>query len=505
MARLKQSITGEPESDWFLSTPDSNPIFTAICKMLVLGSNYFFVNMVNISIIFISFHLLIEISRLMLGIEKRSRDHLFLITIAILGFCVYWPDFHNGIAGMGVFSPQFQPSSFDGLLQISILSVVKTTFFPNNKSNVAQIMLPLVIAVAVHPSIFVSALVVLIAFFLSKSNILMPSQSKRISWLYCLLFLTLIGFPFLLKFISEIIAFDYLAHERIPYHAVPSNFIDSLEGLRLLIILVGTYIVYKSDKLSNQLKHFSLFLTVCFMYLSIGVILIDKSVFLLAVPWRITGVLYPLFSLILLWKLMEKLSEIRQASSLILWCFQLLGFSTFLIVQNMSKFLTIYLLVLVIRTNFFKGKKVRFDRNKDKRDIGCLIVVGVSIALALTAQDSTNQAWRENSEGFPDGYQLAKIQLNGVGVVPPQYNNFRVDYGLNIFVDSKAPPFDGNHLAEWMRRLKIAESVQIHPKMLCTDSSLAIISWAVVPNGFDQPSCFSSRTDLSKDWLLLQK
>lgn len=146
-----------------------------------------------------------------------------------------------------------------------------------------------------------------------------------------------------------------------------------------------------------------------------------------------------------------------------------------------------------------------FARIKNKREIGSSIVIGAAIALALTAQASTSQAWQENSEGFPDGSQLAKIQLNGIGVVPPQFNNFRVDYGLNIFVDSKAPPFDGDYLAEWVRRLKIAESVQIHPKMLCTDSSLAIISWAVVPNGFDPPSYFGSSTDLSKDWLLLQK
>ena len=514
MARLKQSITGAPESDWFLNTPDSNPIFTAICKILVFGNSYFFVNIVNISLIFLSFHFLVEVSRLILGIENRGRDHLFLITIAILGFCVYRPDFHNGIAGMGVFSPQFQPSSFDGLLLISILSVVKTTFYPNNKSNTPQIMLPLVIAVAVHPSIFVSAVIVLIAFFLSKSKMLMSGQRKRISWLHCLLLLILIVSPFLLKFISlenliysksEIIAFDYLAHDRIPYHAVPSNFMNFLEGVRLLIILVGTYIVFQSNKLSRKLKYFILFLTVCFMYFSIGVTLIDKSVFFLAVPWRITGVIYPLFSLILLWKLVAKLSEVKQTSTLKLRSFQLLSLSIFLLVQNMSKFLTIYLLILLIRTNFFEDKNVLFARIKNKREIGFSIVIGASIALALTAQVSTSQAWRENSEGFPDGDQLVKVELNGIGVVPPQFNNFRVDYGLNIFVDSKAPPFDGDYLAEWMRRLKIAESVQIHPKMLCTDSSLAMISWAVVPNGLIQPSCFSSRTDLSKDWLLLQK
>lgn len=514
MARLKQSISGAPENDWFLSTPDSNPIFTAICKILVLGNTFVLLNILNLVLIFISFHFLNQTARVILGIENRSRDHLLLISISILGFCVYRPDFHNGIAGMGVFSPQFQPSSFDGLLLISILSVVKTTFYPNNKSNKAQIMLPLVIAVAVHPSIFVSAVIVLIAFFLSKSKMLISVQRKRISWLHCLLFLILIVSPFLLKFISlenliysksEIIAFEYLAHDRIPYHAVPSNFMNFLEGVRLLIILVGTYIVFESEKLSRRLKYFILFLTVCFMYLSIGVILIDKSVFLLAVPWRITGVMYPLFSMILLWKLVVKLSEIKQAGSLKLWSFQLLSLSIFLIIQNMSKFLAIYLFILVIRTNFFEGKNVLFARIKNKREIGCSIVIGAAIALALTAQASTSQAWQENSEGFPDGDQLVKVELNGIGVVPPQFNNFRVDYGLNIFVDSKAPPFDGDYLAEWMRRLKIAESVQIHPKMLCTDSSLAIISWAVVPNGFDPPSCFGSSTDLSKDWLLLQK
>lgn len=72
MARLNQSITGTPKSDWFLSTPDSNPIFTAICKILVLGDSYLFVNIVNLLLIFLSFHFLIEISRLMLGIKNMK-------------------------------------------------------------------------------------------------------------------------------------------------------------------------------------------------------------------------------------------------------------------------------------------------------------------------------------------------------------------------------------------------------------------------------------------------
>ena len=121
------------------------------------------------------------------------------------------------------------------------------------------------------------------------------------------------------------------------------------------------------------------------------------------------------------------------------------------------------------------------------------------------AQVSTSQAWRENPEGFPAASSLRKLELQGIGVVPPQFDNFRVDFGLSIFVDSKAPPFDGKSLVEWVRRLKLAERVQTHPKILCTESSFAIISWALIPNQSALPHCFTDTIHLNKDWVLLRK
>lgn len=514
MARIKQSISGSPINDWFLSTPDSNPIFTAICKILVIGNSYLFVNVFNALLIFISFHFLNESARVVLRITNRSRDHLFLICISILGLCVFSPDFHNGIAGMGIFSPQFQPSSFDGLLLISILSIVKSTSYPDYKLNIPQIILPIVIAVTVHPSIIVSACIVLMALLISTSRISTIVLQKPFLARYRLLVLTLIVLPYLVisysieEFIysqSELDAFRYLAYDRIPYHVVPSNFMNPFEIARLLIVLMGTYFVFRSAMLETRLKNFLLFLTTLFMYLSISISIIDRPVFLLTVPWRISGVLYPLFALILLWKLLVKLSDAKSARSLKHWVFQLTGLSIFLIAQNMSKFLLVFLALLLLRTNYFEGREDRLSKIKIKRGIGLLCTLCISLGLGIMAQVSTSQAWRENPEGFPAASSLRKLELRGIGVVPPQFDNFRVDFGLSIFVDSKAPPFDGKSLVEWVRRLKLAERVQTHPKILCTESSFAIISWALIPNQSALPHCFTDTIHLNKDWVLFRK
>lgn len=514
MARIKQSISGSPINDWFLSTPDSNPIFTAICKILVIGNSYLLVNVFNALLIFISFHFLNESARVVLRIANRSRDHLFLICISILGLCVFSPDFHNGIAGMGIFSPQFQPSSFDGLLLISILSIVKSTSYPDYKLNIPNIILPIVIAVIIHPSIIVSACIVLMALFISTSRISTIVLQKPFSARYRLLVLTLIALPYLVtsysieEFIysqSELDAFRYLAYDRIPYHVVPSNFMDPFEIVRLLIVLMGTYFVSRSTMLETRLKNFLLFLTTLFMYLSISVSIIDRPVFLLTVPWRISGVLYPLFTLILLWKLLVKLSDAKSARSLKHWVFQLTGLSIFLIAQNMSKFLLVFLALLLLGTNYFEGRADRLSKIKNKRGIGLLCTLCISLGLGIMAQVSTSQAWRENPEGFPAASSLRKLELQGIGVVPPQFDNFRVDFGLSIFVDSKAPPFDGKSLVEWVKRLKIAERVQVQPEKLCTESSFAIISWALIPNQSVLPNCFTDTIHLNKDWVLLRK
>jgi len=514
MARIKQSISGLPINDWFLSTPDSNPIFTAICKILVIGNSYLLVNVFNALLIFISFHFLNESARVVLRIANRSRDHLFLICISILGLCVFSPDFHNGIAGMGIFSPQFQPSSFDGLLLISILSIVKSTSYPDYKLNIPQIILPIVIAVTIHPSIIVSACIVLMALLISTSRISTIVLQKPFSARYRSLVLTLIVLPYLVtsysieEFIysqSELDAFRYLAYDRIPYHVVPSNFMNPFEIVRLLIVLMGTYFVSRSTMLETRLKNFLLFLTTLFMYLSISVSIIDRPVFLLTVPWRISGVLYPLFTLILLWKLLVKLSDAKSARSLKHWVFQLTGLSIFLIAQNMSKFLLVFLALLLLRTNYFEGREDRLSKIRNKRGIGLLCTLCISLGLGIMAQVSTSQAWRENPEGFPAASSLRKLELQGIGVVPPQFDNFRVDFGLSIFVDSKAPPFDGKSLVEWVKRLKIAERVQIQPEKLCSEISLSQVSWAIVPSEASSPSCFHKRTEISHSWSILER
>jgi hypothetical protein len=203
--------------------------------------------------------------------------------------------------------------------------------------------------------------------------------------------------------------------------------------------------------------------------------------------------------------LLVKLSDNKSALSLKNWVFQVTGLSIFLIAQNMSKFLLIFLALLLIRTNYFEGKKDQLSRIKNKRGIGLFCTVCISLGFGIMAQVSTSQAWRDNPEGFPVASILRNFELQGIGVVPPQFDNFRVDFGLSIFVDSKAPPFDGKSLAEWVRRLKLAERVQTQPKMLCTESSFAMVSWAIIPNRSALPNCFTDTIRLNKDWVLLRK
>lgn len=171
----------------------------------------------------------------------------------------------------------------------------------------------------------------------------------------------------------------------------------------------------------------------------------------------------------------------------------------------MAKFLLICLLVWLVRTDHFHSHKFLFLSFKPVRNFLTLCIVSTSILLGVMAQVSTYNAWQSNAEGMPNGAELHSLSVNGIGLVPPQFNNFRVDYGLSIFVDSKAPPFDGESLVEWKRRLAIAEHVQLEPNILCSDSSLGLISWALIPSSFNAPNCFGTVTNLNKDWVFIQK
>ena len=133
--------------------------------------------------------------------------------------------------------------------------------------------------------------------------------------------------------------------------------------------------------------------------------------------------------------------------------------------------------------------------------ISCLCIT--MFMISFQKEIATWNAWQVNNTAFPISNLLTSMQNQGIGAVPPQFDNFRVDFGLDIYVDERAAPYDPNSLVNWVNRLELAEKIQINPELICNHIQLKGISWAIVPKSVIKPSCFSQSSSIDSNWILI--
>lgn len=511
LARIKQSITGLPVSDWFINSKDSNSIFTLICKILIINNNYLLMNIFNLILIFVGFHFLNTSVTLIMSIKWGSLDHLLVVFLSTAGLTIFSPDFHNGVAGMGFFSTQFQPSSFDCLLMISFCVVLNKEI---KQAHVAYLkfLVPITVAILIHPSITLSACVLSFSFIICRHNFsLKLLDTNYLNW-NSFIFLTLVIIPILFKYFSietwfytqqQLDAFDYLARVRIPYHVMPGSFLNLEELVRLLIIILALFFILRKKNLELQKKTFlvsSAFLT---FYLTAALYLLDKPVINLSVPWRIFGGLYPFYCLSLLFMILNLLCQLLQKKNYLQLVAVLAIISVLLLSTNMTKFLIIFLAVFFVKRVEMEPSPI-FWPQVIRKSLIFSLMVSMSL-ISFQKQKQTINSWEVDAGAFPKSDLLISMQHQGTGVVPTNFDNFRVEFGLSIFVDEKAPPHDADSLVTWVHRLLLAQKIQVKPNLLCEVSELQEISWAIIPNYFQKPSCFDQSSFIKPNWLLISK
>jgi len=237
------------------------------------------------------------------------------------------------------------------------------------------------------------------------------------------------------------------------------------------------------------------------VYISACVFIIDKSVFSLLVPWRITGALYPLFALFFLAYLFLQINNQLASNSYKLFLLYFILIASVSIILGMKKFLALFL--IIISLNLFLthlSEKKSMSSKPGLITVGLLVIIG--LVVSFSNEVSTIKAWNSRFALFPPDEKLASLKSLGPGIVPPQYMNFRVDYGLSIFVDSQSPPFEPKSLAEWVLRLKLSESIQKNPNLVCTNEKFGSMKWVIFSNEVPIPRCFGKIDAISDNWLL---
>ncbi len=96
---------------------------------------------------------------------------------------------------------------------------------------------------------------------------------------------------------------------------------------------------------------------------------------------------------------------------------------------------------------------------------------------------------------------------SGVGAVPWDADNVRLSASVPVFVDWKSPPYAGQDLEEWWRRVDLVRRMDSDVESFCAWYRDEKVSWLLLPDGAPAPACTAtwSSTTGSEGLRLLQR
>jgi hypothetical protein len=244
---------------------------------------------------------------------------------------------------------------------------------------------------------------------------------------------------------ETILANNILINVRIPHHAVIGHWFDITSILQVCFILIAIYLVRKT-------KIFTILLS-CFLFaagLTIIQGIMDNPTLALLFPWRISVILVPMATTILLAKIVSTLSA-------------------------------------------------RFESSLERRDqmivsmsiglISVLAFVGV-VRFVLESRLHPTPADRGLFEYISNSKRPADVNL-----IPTKLQDFRLETGAAAYVDFKSIPYSANEVIEWNRRINRAEEFYRNGLKSCKSMNQFVheeeINQVILekPNGY--PGCGS--------------
>ena len=432
---LAQAGRGYLSEDWLANTVDPLPVFSFLIYVtalvnenlfylyyaLILGIYVFSIMGIlsaiykekwtlNKQVVFFTLFLIIHARWSITRIEK-----LYNFNIEFL---------QNGVAGQYLLGIEFQNSVFGVFLLLSIFAFLKRRYY------LAAFLVGL--TALFHSAYLISGALITIAYLflmfwdnLQKGEILRQPTLRKI--------IQAARQPFLVGLFTAILvlpvlwhnevflsgtspqasqeALAIIVHQRIPHHAVPAVFWNSIANIQLAIMIVGLILAYRS----RRLFFIMLSLFTGGALLSLVQILTDSDSLALMAPWRVSVLLVPLsVSLI--------------AAFLISGLIDLLHL-------NHPKFLMLFLPL-------------------------ALYVVFINVGGGISLQDIYGSGRRERRLVQMMDYVKENKQPGEIYLIPPTdnyFDDFRLYTGAPIFINMKSHPYKDFEVLEWYNRILRAD------------------------------------------------
>jgi hypothetical protein len=467
---LAQGGQGFLNADWLANSTDPTPVFSYLVAATYRYGNEALFYFYFILLLGVYFHALFGI---FLHLSGRSaavftRLRFMALIVAVHAGMLRWISaqlfgvdypwfFQAGVANQYVLGAGLQPSVFGVLLVLSISTFLHDRpFWAVTWSSLA----------AVWHSTYLLA-----SAFLTISYLYLLFRERRVrqgaligAW--ALLLVTPVVIYNVISFApSSWDSFQesqrLLAHFRIPHHTEVERWLDSIACAQLGWILVAAWLVRGTRLFAVGMIAFGLALSLTVLQLAT-----NNDTLALLFPWRISAVLVPIATAIILTRLLTRFSATEQTSSAGVHFGIGVIYNSILALAVFGGAVVSYL-NLGYRTNEQEIGLMEYVRDRKAH--------GDRYLLPVEVPELTSGKRGASSLSFTPPPRREKQHQ----VISVDLQRFRLFTGVPIFIDFKSIPYKDVELLEWHRRLLWNERFYEHADWIGDDVRRELLDYGI--------------------------
>ena len=425
---LARAGLGYLRNDWLANTLDPIPLFSglvyATIQLLRTDVFFYFYYALLMGIFMVAILGILEV------VFEWSQEKLKRYVFIVLFLAVHSAAMHfflskilgtetpflieGGFADQRLLGQVLQPSTFGVFMVLSISLFLR--------EKVLSSLLSLAIAIYFHPVFLLSGAILTLAYmwviFRRESSITAPLKLGAITLLMVspiLLYTIFVFRPTSPEMIREVN--DFLVNFRNPHHAIVSEWFDWTSIVKTAIILAALTIVRKT-KLFPVLGIMTLGMVLLTLVQLIG----DNNALALIYPWRISVLLVPIST---------------------------------------------SLLIAFLVTNIYERWKTDWENQKRWLNPTGIIILSLLIIIGIIRFQLECNRQQINEEFAMMAYVAEDKSPGDLYLVPAKMEDFRLATGAPVFIDFKSVPYRDTDVVEWYRRVRLANTFYTGKKDPC--------------------------------------
>ena len=437
---------GYLEKDWLGNTTDPTPLFSGLVCLSItwLNENIFYIYYAILQGIFLScawmiFHRKAKAISFDIGHYALFSAIFILINSAALRWLSYrlfghdYPWFlQSGVAGQYILGAMFQPSNFGVFLLLGLslfliekhisatvftclAGILHTTYLLSGAFIILGFQLYLVLDGKLKKAVLIGllALILVAPSVIYAATNFQPSTSE--------------GF-------KE--AQEFLVKFRLPHHCLPGLWLDWIAYLQIVWIMFSIFLLRNQKELTVILVPFLLG-----ALLTVLQVTTQSNTLALLFPWRISAVLVPLATMVILAESMVLLNPFISNLKALL---------PSIIVMVTLALLGIAIPALKVGFVINETENAILAHIKTNKTVDDLYLIPVNVPnLAATTRGSLSSDFK------PIGKKTTDSRI-----VPIDMQRFRLYAQAPLFIDFKSIPYKDEDVLEWHRRLLLAQNWQ---------------------------------------------